>query len=261
MINLLKNYSLILRMARKEISDRYAGSAFGLLWTIIQPLFLIAVYTLVFTFVFNVRLGPNDPPVRYAIYALTGLIPWIALSEGLTRSISSISSKAALVKQTIFPVEILPISTVISSFLTLIIGLIISLILVFTFIPDQINWYLILLPLIIFLQFIFMIGIAYFLSISGVYFKDTNEIVILLLTVGMFITPILYIESMVPKIFQIPMNLNPLAHLIYIYRDLLFYGKINHPWSFVIFGILSIIVFLLGFLFFKKVKHQFSNVL
>src|SRR3990170_5802234 len=102
MTNLIKNYSLILRMAQKEISDRYAGSALGVLWTIFQPLFLITVYVLIFTFVFNVRLSPNDPPLKYAIYALTGLIPWISLSEGLTKSISSVSSKAALVKQTIF---------------------------------------------------------------------------------------------------------------------------------------------------------------
>jgi len=258
---LLKNRSLISRMAYKELTDRYAGSALGLLWALIQPLFLISVYVLVFTFIFRVNLGGDSPPLKYALYAVAGLIPWITMTEALTKSVTAVSSKAALVKQAIFPTEILPISSVIPSFVSLIIGLTITIILILFLAPGQLSFWSLLLPLVIIIHLVFAIGIGYFLSIGGIYFKDLAELVTLILTVGMFVTPILYIEKMVPAIFLLPMQFNPATHLINMYRDLIIYGKINHPWSFLIFTVAALSIFILGFLSFRKVRHLFANVL
>lgn len=252
---------LILQMVYKDLTDRYAGSSMGIFLSVLQPLLLIAVYTVVFTFVFKVRVNSSDRPIDYAFYAICGLIPWLAVSEGISKSVGSVLSRTSIVKQAIFPTEILPVSTVLSTYWALIVSIVIYLIGVAIFIPSHLSWYILLLPLIIFFQALFSIGLGWLLAILGVYFRDIGELVGILLMVGMFVTPILYLEDMIPPAFSGIMKLNPFAHLIYMYRDSLFYGRILHPWSFVIFGVLSIIVFFAGFSAFKKVKHLFANVL
>jgi len=258
---LFKNWRLIGQMAYKEISDHYAGSVFGVFWTVLKPLSLIALYAVIFTFVFKVPVGGNNAPINYALFALAGLIPWISMSEALVKSIAAVSSKSALVKQAIFPIEVLPVSSVLASILPMIIGFIIFLLIVIVSVPSKLTPLMLLLPLIIFLQFLFTVGTSYFLASAGVYLKDLSELVALLLTVGMFITPILYIENMIPTAFAWSINFNLFAHLIYMYKDVLFYGAIIHPWSFWIFGAAAVIIFISGHYFFKKVKHYFANIL
>lgn len=248
-------------MAYKEITDRYAGSTLGLVWAIIQPLFLVGFYALIFTFIFKVKVSANSTSLEYALYAIIGLVPWLAMSEGLTRSITAITSKSSLVKQAIFPIDILPVSTLLASFVSLVVGIIIYLILTFIFLPSHITIVMLFLPLVILCHFLFSLGLAYFLAIIGVYFRDLIELVTIVLTVGMFITPILYLEGSIPYPFQILMQFNLAAHLIYMYRDILFYGHINHPISFVVFPLFTIIFFIFGSYSFGKIKHLFANVL
>jgi len=260
-ITLIKNRSLVARMTYKELTDRYAGSALGLFWAFIYPFFLIALYVLIFTFVFKVNIAAQDTPIRYAFYAICGLIPWISMAEGLMKTISSVFAKAALVKQAIFPIDILPVSAALTSLVPLIVGFILYIVASIILMPSQLTFLLLMLPVIIFLQFLFTLGVGYFLAIGGVYFRDFSEIMTIIITVGMFVTPILYIEGMIPWPIAFLMNFNLAAHLIYMYRDVLFYGQINHPWSFLIFSIATILIFIFGYLAFGKVKHLFSNVL
>ena len=120
-----KNRSLIIRMSYKELTDRYAGSALGLFWALFYPLFLVGIYAVIFTFIFQVRIHEGSTPFEYSLYAIVGLIAWIVMQEGLVKSTNSIISNATLVKQVIFPIDILPIIGVIVSFLTLIVGFVI----------------------------------------------------------------------------------------------------------------------------------------
>lgn len=265
MINYLKNLylnrGLILRMAYKEMTDRYAGSNLGVFWAILQPLFLIVLYTIVFTFIFKVKISTDSSPKEYALFAIAGLIPWLSLSEGLNKSISSIFSKAALVKQSIFPIDILPISSILPSFVSLVVGLIIYFVILIIFLPGNFSWIMLLLPVVIFINILFTVGLSYLLSLAGVYFRDLGELMALILTVLTFATPILYVESMMPKKILFLMNFNLAAHLIYMYKDIIYYRSFNHPYSFLIFGIVSIFVFLLGLRAFNKSKHLLANVL
>ena len=258
----LTKQELIKNMTYKELTDRYAGSSFGLLMSIIQPLLIIAIYTLVFTFIFKVKMsGENAKSINYAFYAIAGLVPWIAVSEGISKGTSSVFSKSSIVKQAIFPTEVLPIATALSTLWPLVVSFVIYLVAAIFLIPQHLTWYLLLLPAIFFFQALFSIGLAWLLSIVGVYFRDIGELVGVLLMVGMFITPIMYLEDMIPGVFIWPMRFNPFAHLIFIYRDVVFYGKILHPWSFLIFGVLSVFVFMWGYIAFNKMKHLFANVL
>ncbi len=256
-----KNRALIMRMSYKELTDRYAGSALGLFWALFYPLFLVGIYTLIFTFIFQVRIGQGATPLEYALYAIAGLIPWIVMQEGLVKSTNSIVSNANLVKQVIFPIDILPINGILTSFLTLFIGLTIFVIIVILALPNHLSWTYALLPLIILIHFIFSVGLGWILAALAVYLRDLKEIVTIILLIGMFVTPVLYLENSIPSAFRWPFLLNPMTHLINMYRDVLIYGRINHPWSFVIFVSLSIIIFILGFKFFRKVKPFFANVL
>ena len=258
---LIKYRAFIWRLAYKDLSDRYAGAAFGMFWTILQPLLLIALYTIVFTFIFKVRIGGNGNPIEYAFYAVAGLLPWITSADGMGKSVSAITSRAAFVKQTIFPVDVLPVSTNLTSFIPLSFGFIIYLVGLFFFAPVHLSWLLVFLPLVILIHLVLMTGIGYFLAIGGVYFRDLIELISFLITIGMFVTPILYLESSIPTAFIWPMRLNLFAHIIYMYRDVVFYGQILHPWSFVVSGLPAIILFVLGLRAFQKVKIYFANLL
>lgn len=257
---LIKHRAFIWRLAYKDISDRYAGSALGIFWIVLQPFLLIGLYTLVFTFIFRVRIGGSDPPIYYAFYAVAGLLPWIAFADGLGKSVSAITGKVAFVKQTIFPVDVLPISTILTSFVPLASGFLIYLVGLSIFTHGQLTWLVLLLPVAILIHFILICGIGYFLAIGGVYLRDLTEWVSFFITIGMFVTPILYLESSIPKAFIWPMRLNLFAHLIYMYRDIVFYGKILHPWSFIICALLAITLFILGLRAFQKVKIYFANM-
>lgn len=259
-LSLIKNRSLIVRLAYKDLTDRYAGSALGIFWTILQPLLLISLYTLVFTFIFKVRIG-SDAPTGYAFYAVAGLLPWLAIADGLSKSVGAVTNKAALVKQTIFPTDILPASTALTSFLPLIFGFFIYLIAGLLIGHIHLTWLILLLPAVMLIHFMLITGIGYFLAIGGVYFRDLIELISFLLTIGLFVTPILYLETSIPQVFIWPMRLNIFAHLIYMYRDVVYYGKILHPWSFVACFALGLILFVLGLRAYQKVKIYFANIL
>ncbi len=256
-----KNRQLIFRMAYKDITDRYAGSALGLFWALFYPLFLVGIYTLIFTFIFQVKINAQSTPLQYAFYAVIGLIPWIAMQEGLVKTTNSVISNANLVKQVIFPVDILPIIGIVVSFITLIIGLAIYLITIAFVSPVNFTPIFFLLPVVILIHFIFLIGTGWILAALAVYFRDLKEMISIILLIGMFITPVLYLENSIPAAFKLPILLNPMTHLINMYRDVIFYGSINHPWSFLIFTLLSLVIFFLGFQFFQKLKYFFANVL
>src|SRR3990167_1104242 len=149
-----KNRALIFRMAYKELTDRYAGSVLGLFWALFYPLFLVGLYTLIFTFIFQVKINPESTPLQYAFYAVIGLIPWIAMQEGLVKTTNSVISNANLVKQVIFPVDILPIVGIVVSFITLIIGFIIYLITIALVTPSNFTPIFFLLPIVILIHFI-----------------------------------------------------------------------------------------------------------
>lgn len=256
-----KNYQLIWRMAYKEMTDRYAGSALGLFWALFYPLFLVGLYALIFTFIFQVKINADSSSLEYALYAIAGLVPWIVMQEGLVKSTNSVISNSSLVKQVIFPVNILPINGILTSFLTLIIGFVIFIAIVIFGLPSLLSWTLALLPIVILIHFLFLVGLGWILAALAVYFRDLKEIVSIVLLVGMFITPVLYIENSIPTAFRIPILLNPMTHLINMYRDVIFYGRFDHPWSFVVFGGLSVVIFFVGFYFFQKLKSFFANVL
>ena len=256
-----KRTDLILTMVRREISDRYAGQIFGALWAIGHPVFMTGLYLFVFGVIFKQRVGGTfEMPLDYTAYLLAGLSCWLSVQDGLQKSCSIITSNAALVKQTVFPLEVLPIKSMIVSLVPQIVSL--SILTTYVAIKyGSLHTTYLLLPLLIAVQFIGMVGIAFLLSILGAYLRDLKDIIQLAASAGIYLTPIFYLPNLVPAVFEPLLYANPYSYLVWCYQDILYYGRFEHPWAWLVTICFNLFMFCLGATFFAKVKPLLGNIL
>lgn len=262
LIHLLTRYrQLTWEMTKREISDRYAGQLFGFSWAIGHPLILMGVYVFIFAVVFKMRTGgTRELPLDYTTYLLSGLIPWLSFQECMSKGAVVIVSNANLVKQVVFPIEILPVKGVLASFVTQLISTLILVIYVFfqhRSLPETYS----LLPILFFFQILAMIGVSYIFSSIGTYFRDLKDFVQVFAVVGVFLMPIFYLPAQVPVLFRPLLFLNPFSYLTWCYQDICYFGRIAHPWAWMIFLSGSLVIFYIGYRIFRKLKPLFGNVL
>jgi lipopolysaccharide transport system permease protein len=258
---LTRHRDLTWEMAKRELSDRYAGQAFGLLWAIAHPIFMIGLYVFIFAFVFKMKIGGTvEMPLDYTTYLLSGLVAWMSFQEAMTKSCSAITGNAALVKQVVFPLEILPVKGVLASLFPQIISLVILIAYVLATHGSLPATYL-LLPVLIAMQVMAMIGVAYILAPIGAYFRDIKDFVQLFALAGVYLMPVFYLPSWVPTLFKPLLYLNPFSYLIWCYQDALYFGRFEHPWAWVVTGTLSILSFIIGYRVFRKLKPGLGNLL
>lgn len=258
---LRKHKHLTWEMSKREITDRYTGQVLGSFWAIAHPLFMMGIYVFIFVFVFKVKVGgTSDLPLDYTTYLLSGLIPWLGFLEAMSKASVAITGNANLVKQFVFPIAILPIKGVIASLITQVIYVV--LLVAYVLISHRsLPWTYLFLPVLIFVQFVGMVGVCYILSSVGAYFKDIKDIVQVFSLVGVYLMPIFYLPEQVPNLFLPILYLNPFSHLIWCYQDVLYFGRFEHPWSWLVFIILSHVTFTLGYRIFHKLETMFSHVL
>ncbi|MBI9034838.1 MAG: ABC transporter permease [Bacteroidales bacterium] len=252
---------LIYELTKREIFDRYTGQVFGAVWSLIHPLLLTFIYIFVFGFVFKARVGDSlSMPLDYTSYMLSGFIPWIVFSEVIGKSSTVITTNANIVKQVVFPIEVLPIKNVLASFITQGVFLIIFLIYVLAT-NHTLAWTYLLIPILFLLQTITLIGLSYLFSAIGVYFRDIKDFVQIFLSVAFFILPILYLPESIPSAVRPILYFNPISYMIWCYQDTLYFGSFMHPWAWFVFGFGSVFIFVLGYRVFRKLKVMFGNVL
>jgi len=252
---------LIYELARREISDRYTGQVFGIFWTIGHPIMLTLVYIFVFGFVFRARTGGTlDLPLDYTSYMLAGIIPWLVFQEVMGKSSTVIVANASVVKQVIFPIEVLPIKNVLASLVTEVVFL--GLLAIYTLLTSHtIPWTYVFIPVLVLFQTFAMIGISYLFSSVGVYFRDLKDFVQVFLSVGFFILPILYLPESIPVAIRPILYFNPISYMIWSYQDALYFGSFMHPWAWAVFGLGSLFIFVFGYRVFRRLKVMFGNVL
>jgi len=252
---------LIFELTRREITDRYAGQVFGIFWAIGHPLAMTLVYIFIFGFVFRMRTaGSLDMPLNYTSYMLAGIIPWLFFQEVMGKSSMVIVSSANIVKQVIFPIEVLPIKTVLASLVTEIVFF--CLLLIYTLIANHfIPWTFVLFPALVLFQTLAMVGVSYLFSSVGAYFRDLKDFVQIFVSVAFFILPILYLPESIPAAVRPILYINPISYMIWCYQDALYFGSFAHPWAWIVFGVGSLFVFVLGYRVFRKLKIMFGNVL
>lgn len=255
------NKSLIKTLIIREVMGRYQGSTLGLMWSFFNPLLMLLVYTFVFSVIFKTRWGESGgSKAEFALILFAGLLVFNLFAECVNRAPSLIVSNTNYVKKVIFPLDILPVVIVSAAFFHTIINLIVWLLffLVFVGIPHLTTLYfpVVLLPLIF-----ITLGVSWLLASLGVYIRDVGQIVSVFITALMFLSPIFYPLSVLPKDYQQILSFNPLAPAIELVRAVLFSGLAPdwHLYFTYLFG--SLLMAWFGFFWFQRTRKGFADVL
>ncbi|HHZ83604.1 MAG TPA: ABC transporter permease [Nitrospirales bacterium] len=256
---LYRSRSLIADLVHKDFVGRYKGSTMGFTWSIITPLLTILIFTFVFSTILKVRFG-GGRGADFVVYFLCGMIPWLTFSDALNRSASMIRENAHFVQRIIFPVEILPLAVVLSGMIQLGIGLILLLGVIGVFFTP-LTWTVMFVPLLVCLQFLFTIGLAWMIASLGVFVRDTAHAIGLGTQMWMFLTPIIYPAELVPESLKILLVINPMAHLVQGYRLAIIEGTIPDLYGFIVLTCVMAMVAAFGYLFFMRSKPTFADVL
>jgi lipopolysaccharide transport system permease protein len=261
---LTQHRQLTWAMTQRELNDRYAGQVLGTLWAIGHPILLMGLYVFIFGYIFPSRMNLGDEmPRSFVTYILAGIIPWLTFADSMSKGTSVIVGNMNLVKQVVFPLEVLPVKGVLASFVSQLVATG-FLLLYMVAVDHQLPLTVLMLPCLFFLQLLAMIGTSYLFSSVGVYFRDLKDVVQVFTTAGLFLAPIIYLPTWVDNIwspFAVVLYLNPFSHLVWCYQDVFYFGRFEHPASWGIFVILSIVLFYGGYRVFRKLKPMFGQML
>ncbi|MBK8015758.1 MAG: ABC transporter permease [Betaproteobacteria bacterium] len=248
-------------MTRREVIGRYRGSVLGIVWSFLTPLLMLAIYTFVFSFVLKARWGAETgSKTEFALFLFAGLIVHGLFAECVVRAPSLILSNPNYVKKVVFPLEMLPWvsmgSVLIHSLLSVIV-----LLTGYAWIYGGINWTVVFLPLILAPLIVFTMGVSWFLASLGTYVRDIGQLVNIAVTVLLFMSPIFYPASVLPKEIRPLLFLNPLTFIIEQVRDVVVVG--NNPAWFRLgaYALVSLCVAQAGFSWFQKTRRGFADVL
>ncbi len=258
--NLSRHRDLIFMMTWRGFSARYRGSLGGIFWSLIQPIVMMVVYTVVFSLFLKIRFTTDASPLTFSVYLLCGLLPWNAFSEGLQVSKDVIRSNTNLVKRVVFPVEILPLNAALTATIHQLIGFLL-LIPLCGIVNQALYPTIVIIPVILMLQLLLAIGLNWITASFAVYLPDLGQIVSLVLGVWFFLTPIFYPEDVAPPEAGILFQVNPMARLIRLYRDAFMAGQWPYWESFLLTLMICLFVFLLGHFCFSHSKKGFADVL
>jgi lipopolysaccharide transport system permease protein len=250
----------IYAFVRRDIHGRYVTSVLGLSWAVIQPLTLLMLYTFVFSYVLKIRFGETASTRSFALYLFCGMLPWIAFSDGVMRSAFVILEHAHLIKKVVFPSEILPAFAVLSALVMEGLGLAVLLIAVLLF-YEGLGSTLLMLPVVLVLQVMLTMGLAWFVASLNVFLRDVGQVLGLGMTLWMFMTPIFYPPEAIPARVHWVLTLNPLYHVVQIYRDLILERQLPGMEHFAILTAMALTAFLGGHWFFRRSRNAFVEVL
>jgi len=256
---LLGNFELIRILTVDELRRAYTGSLMGLSWILVKPVLIVGLYGVLFGIVFQARGGPRQTATEYLLVLLAGLLPWLSFSEAVSTAAGSITANTSLVTKIVFPIEILPVSKVLSTMLSGLVSLV--LLVVFLVYLNQVGWAMVLLPLLIVAQLVFTIGLAWFLSAMNVAVRDTSQVLPLVLMVWMFLSPVVYTTEMVPKGLAFVFSCNPMAYFLEGYRMILLN---NQPPNFLIWGVVTTVavtIFLTGFWVLCRMRAHIADLI
>src|SRR5918911_1909487 len=253
-------FDLISSLTRREIVARYKGSVLGIIWAVVTPAVTIATFTLIFAGIFGARFGASGTGWEFALYLFCGVLPWTAFQEAVQLSSQKIVSQANLVKRVVFPLEILPVAQSLASLTNQLFGTIALLVLALI-IQRTIHPTILWLPVLIVPQLLFTFGASWLVASLGVFLRDIVQGVALVLMVWMYLTPIIYPESMVPESFRPYINANPFTSLIRSYRNIMLEGA-QPDWSgLAYFTGCALIVFVFGYWWFARTRKNFADVI
>ncbi len=258
---LFSNRHLLIELTKRDLLSRYKGSILGLFWSIITPLLMLAVYTFVFSVVFNAKWNTSDAShMSFGITMFAGMIIFNLFSEVLIKSTTIIVTNPNYVKKVVFPIEVFPVVLFLSALVHAGISLVVLIVFQFSY-THSIPWTVLLFPLVLIPTSLLAIGVGWIFASLGVFIRDLSYMINIIVQVLMFMSPIFYPVDIVPESFRSWLLLNPLTQLITITREVLLWGQIPNWTDWLLITGFSLIIFVLGHLIFRKCKGAFADVL
>ncbi|MGQ9491401.1 MAG: ABC transporter permease [Anaerolineae bacterium] len=260
---LIRYRELIVNLTIRELKTRYKNSVLGFFWSLLNPLGMMLVFTIVFTV-----LMPNSQIRNFPVFLLCGLLPWNFFSAGVMTGTNSIVSNSNLVKKVYFPRTVLPIASVLANLVNFLLALIILFAMLFIF-RIHLSPYVWLLPVVILIQTCFVAGMALVLSTLNVFYRDTLMIMDVVMLAWFFLTPVFYPIEVLPRSYQflgftldvhrLAYIFNPMASLISTYRDLLYWGYRTDLDFFLRTALTAVVILAFGFWFCARYSARFSE--
>ncbi|HXD29780.1 MAG TPA: ABC transporter permease [Pyrinomonadaceae bacterium] len=251
---------LVLSLARRELMARYKGSALGVIWALLTPVVMIVIFTFVFANVFGARFGASGSPWDYALYLFCGLLPWNMFQEALIISATTVVSHANLVKRVVFPLETLPMAQSFAALANQLFGTV-ALLIAIVIIRQEFHVTAFWLPVLLLPQLIATLGAAWLIASLGVFLRDIAQGISLFLMAWMYLTPILYPETIIPERYRFYSRLNPFTALVRSYRRILIEGAAPDWLGLGYFSIFAVALFLFGYWWFAKSRKNFADVI
>lgn len=256
-----RNRYLIKKSIQREVIGRYRGSALGILWSFFNPLFMLTIYTFVFSVAFKARWeGGSGSKTEFALILYSGLLVFNLFSECFNRSPGLILGNVQFVKKVVFPLEILPIITLGSALFHTCINFSVWLIAYFVLFGVP-HTTIFLFPLVVFPLLLFILGISWWLASIGVYLRDISQLTGILTTATLFLSPTFYSADRLPPNIRIILHFNPLTGVIEQTRNVLLWGKFPDLTVLTIQYFCAVIICYLGFAWFQKTRKGFADVL
>ncbi len=209
-------------MTRRELASRYAGSAAGLAWAYVQPLLMVAAYFLVFDVVFAMRMGPGAPSQRVGVYLIVGSLPWLAFCESLSRGASSLVDAASVLQKNALPPVLFVVRSVLASWLVF---APLMVLMTLAYLPvSGLVWPITVLPVLLLLQGLLAFVLAYILAILTAALRDTLQVLGFALSVGIFLSPVLFPIGLFPQAWRWVLFANPMSAFVLSYQAILLQG-------------------------------------
>lgn len=252
---------LIARMSRREVLGRYRGSVMGLMWSFLTPLFMLAIYTFVFSVVFRARWGTGEESkTQFAVVLFAGLLVHSLFAEVINRAPNLILENVNYVKKVIFPIEILPVVQLVAatfhSLVSVLVLLVAGLLLNGTLPITALLFPVVILPLLA-----LILGLAWALASLGVFVRDVGQTIGLVTSVLLFLSPVFFPIQSLPIALRPWMQLNPLTFIIEQARAVLVWGHSPNWTGLLLYGLIATAVMWLGFVWFQKTRKGFADVL
>lgn len=256
-----QNRALIQQMIKREVVGRYRGSMLGIVWSFFNPVFMLAVYTFVFSVVFQARWGGGTgDKSEFAILIFSGMIVHSLFGECVNRAPGLILSNVNYVKKVVFPLHILPIVALGAALFHTLISYAV-LLLFYLLTQAHLNWTVVYLPLVILPYLLLILGISWFLAATGVYLRDVGQTTGILVTVLMFLSPVFYPITALPEEYRLLLHLNPLTFIIEQTREVLIWGHAPDWAGLGLYLLAGTFIAWAGLFWFQKTRKGFADVL
>ncbi len=262
--SLLHNRQLIIQMTKREVIGRYKGSVMGLLWSFLNPIFMLAVYTFFFSVVFKARWvgaeGVIESKTQFAVVLFVGMIVHGLFAEVLNRAPTLIISNINYVKKVVFPLEILPVVSLCAALFHSLVSLMVLLI-AFAIFNHYLPWTVLFAPLVLLPLIIISLGFAWMLASFGVFVRDIGQTIGIFTMVLMYISPVFFPITAMPEKYRPIMMANPLTFIIEQAREVLIWGHLPDWLGIGIYTLIACAIAWLGFIWFQKTRKGFADVL